>query len=122
MRYQAAPLTDNIILQKIGALRRIRTAVHGFAIRCLTTQPSTLGAGGWIRTTDTRFWRPPFYQLNYTHIKNWLGWQDSNLRMSGSKPDALTNLATPHQTKKHLVAPTGLEPVRPDYESDILTN
>ena len=43
--------------------------------------------------------------------KKWLGYQDSNLGMPGSKPGALPLGDTP--TTKEMVATTGFEPVTP---------
>ena len=39
-----------------------------------------------------------FFTNTSAFKKNWLGRKDSNLRMHGSKPCALTSLATPHLT------------------------
>ncbi len=43
--------------------------------------------------------------------EEWLGYQDSNLGMPGSKPGALPLGDTP--TTKEMVATTGFEPVTP---------
>ena len=34
--------------------------------------------------------------LSYTRVESWLGWKDSNLRMTGSKPVALPLGDTPN--------------------------
>ena len=66
------------------------------------------------RTRDTLIKSQVLCLLSYwvmifcREAKIWLRWQDSNLRMPGSKPGALTNFATPHHRDKKIGEPTGI--------------
>ena len=56
-----------------GGARRNRTAVNGFAIRCMATllsrRPSLNGAGDESRTRDLNLGKVALYQLSYSRIE-----------------------------------------------------
>ena len=47
----------------------------------------------------TSAWKAEVLPLNYTRIKKWSEWQDSNLRHPAPKAGALPNCATPRIRK-----------------------
>ena len=47
----------------------------------------------------TSAWKAEVLPLNYTRIKKWSEWQDSNLRHPAPKAGALPNCATPRIQK-----------------------
>ena len=76
----------------------------------------TKNSGGeGVRTPDPRLAKPMLSQLSYT--PKWSGRQDSNLRPSGPKPDALPDCATPRWS--HL-SDSNRRPS--DYKSEALAN
>ena len=67
------------------------------------------------RTFDLRFWRPTFFQLNYTPVSLYSR-QDLHLQPTVYKTDALTIAP-----REYIVAGVGLEPTSAAYETALET-
>src|SRR5699024_3937789 len=60
--------TDFTIWAEYGGASRSRTEVHGFAIRCMATLPTRVGAGNETRTRHPDLGKVVLYQLSYSRI------------------------------------------------------
>ena len=77
------------LLHKDGGWSRNRTGVHGVAVRCITTLPSSLKSR-WSGKGDRPGWRSSSRpSLALPRYPNWSGKGDSNSRPSPWQGDAL---------------------------------
>ena len=68
--WQGCALPTELLPQMSGGARRNRTAVNGFAIRCIATLLSRHpGAGDESRTRDLNLGKVALYQLSYSRIR-----------------------------------------------------
>ena len=116
---QTAPLSRSGILT-CGCGRRIRTCV-----RLLTGPAYETGELGHCsiprfcrsrraRTSDLRFWRPTFYQLNYAPIVEVEGLEPTKPNGGRFTVCSRCRWRTPHYI---LVEPRGVEPRSQDFQS-----